>query len=112
MSHLPVKLLPARAVLRARQRRRDGPDQRPQADDGPIAVQARDVLETATEVAIGNFLEPFSLYELPEVVHRLTGGGYTSVHALRALDETSCSILGITGAPTRTLYVSLRGWQH
>eukprot|EP00325_Prymnesiales_sp_UTEX-LB-985_P031400 CAMPEP_0174718714 /NCGR_PEP_ID=MMETSP1094-20130205/29803_1 /TAXON_ID=156173 /ORGANISM="Chrysochromulina brevifilum, Strain UTEX LB 985" /LENGTH=265 /DNA_ID=CAMNT_0015918887 /DNA_START=97 /DNA_END=891 /DNA_ORIENTATION=- len=53
-------------------------------------------LETNAEVAIGNYLQPFQLSDMLEVVHTITGAGYSSPAALRALDDVQLQRLGVS----------------
>ena len=52
-------------------------------------------LETAAELAFQAFLQPYELNDLTITVQKLTASGYTSVEAVRGMDEKSATDLGL-----------------
>jgi len=55
------------------------------------------LLETASELALGGFLQPFGMDDLPKVVHYLIGSGYTTVASLVALTADEVEKIGVSG---------------
>ena len=75
--------------LRGKRRGRGATHTESRLDD--VLVDPRDILETHVELKLGEFLEPFNLSKLPEVVHKLGAG--TSCDSLRA-QVRKCGELG------------------
>lgn len=90
--------------LRGKRRGRGATHTESRLDD--VLVDPRDILETHVELKLGEFLEPFNLSKLPEVVHKLTGAGFTSCDSLRALDPHQCGELGLTDDDTERILLA------
>ena len=55
------------------------------------------LLETASELALGGFLRPFGMTDLAKIVHHLLGAGYTTVASLVALTADEIDRIGVGG---------------
>ena len=65
------------------------------------AMENTIVLETAAELALAAFLEPFQLQRLPDVVVKLTQAGYTSANSLLSLDDNAVADAGLVDTDYR-----------